>query len=419
MYPSISLSWLWFVHGWALVWRRASFDAVPREIRLISGFFDKPCFQIGDNVATWIRHLFFFPEIPFMNSPVVRAVDVGYGHVKYTEGRNQRGGIVFSSFPSQSIAAPKDSGLNSGALLKMDTVIVPVKDGDNTVRIVVGKDVGGVLQPDTEGTILDQSFCLSTAYAARLFGALHYMYGGLPVVDGVKTIDLLALGLPLNTMRQFHKSLAEKFMGLFAIDENGGEVRIRNCIVYPQPLGSYATFVAERKIRTSPEVLVVDPGFNTVDWFNCKGMKVNPNAHGAVERGVSHVIRAVVNELPDSIRKDGSIAAISRCVDDSLTTGKPFKLRGKAYDLTPYMIAGQSIINEAATAVKNSIKGGVHIEHIVVTGGGAPLFMPAIREKFPDHDVVMLDNPAFGNVCGFHALAENMARSANRATGGK
>lgn len=352
-----------------------------------------------------------------MNSPVVRAVDVGFGHVKYTEGRSARGGIITSSFPSQSIAAPKDSGMASDALHKMDTFVIPLKDADADVRIMVGKDIGQVLQPDTESTILDQSFCLSVGYAARLFGALNYMYADLPAVDGYKTIDLLALGLPLNTLKQFHEPLAAKFTGTFTINDRGHEVRIRKCVVYPQPLGSYATFVGERKITTSPEVLVVDPGFNTVDWFNCKGMKVNPNAYGAVERGVSHVIRSVVHELPDNVRKDGSIAAISRCVDDALTTGKPFKLRGKTYDLDKYMHVGHSIIKEAAIAVKNSIKGGVQIEYIVMTGGGANLFMPAIQERFPDHEVVALDNPAFGNVCGFQALGEKMARSASRAVG--
>lgn len=79
-----------------------------------------------------------------MNSPVVRAVDVGYGHVKYTEGRNQRGAIVASSFPSQSIAAPKSGSLEIGALLKMDTVIVPLNDGIHDARLVVGK---GIAQP--------------------------------------------------------------------------------------------------------------------------------------------------------------------------------------------------------------------------------------------------------------------------------
>lgn len=354
-----------------------------------------------------------------MNSPVVRAVDVGYGHVKYTEGRNPRGAIIASSFPSQSIAAAKSGSLEIGALLKMDTVIVPVKDGDTTALLVVGKDIAQVLQPDTESSFLGQGFCLSVDYAARLFGALHYMFSGLPVVDDVKTIDLLVLGLPLNTMKQYHESLAAKFTGTFTIDDRGHEVRIKKCVVYPQPLGSYASFLAERKIKGSPEVLVVDPGFNTVDWFNCKGMKVNPNSYGAVERGVSHVIRAVVGELPHAIRIDGSAADISRCIDESLTANMPFKLRGKVYDLTSYMNSGHSIIAEAAKAVKHSIKGGVRIEYIVMTGGGATLFMPAIKAQFPEHQVVALENPAFGNVCGFQLLGENMALSASRAMGGK
>lgn len=353
-----------------------------------------------------------------MSNPVVRAVDVGYGHVKFTDGRNARGQILLDSFPSQSIAAPKAGDMDRGAFQKLDTFIIPVKDGDTETRLMVGKGIAMALQPDTETINLAHNYSLLPVYAARLFGALNYMYPSLPTIDGRKTIDLLVLGLPLNTFKDFHEPLARKFTGTFTINDRGHEVCIHRCAVFPQPLGSYTTFVGERKLPSVPEVLVVDPGFNSVDWFTCKGLAVNPSTVGAVDRGVSHVIRAIATELPYEIRRDSCIAAISRLIDESISKGKPFMLRGNEYDLGPYMHAGQPIIDEAASAVKNSIRAGSTIDYIVMTGGGAKMFMSAIQDRFPDHKVTALDNPAFSNVRGFQSLGEKMAQSASRAAGG-
>lgn len=356
-----------------------------------------------------------------MGDWIVRAVDVGFGHVKFTEGRKGRGKIELGHFPSQSTIVMKgDIGVDSEALHKLDVFLIPIQIGDRVDNFVVGRDIDSLLSSDSETTILDQDYCLSPAYMARLFGALSYMYRSLPADDQpARTIDMLALGLPMHTYKQYKDALVKKYTGTFVINDRGHAVTIKHCTVYPQPLGSYATFVGERGFPEPPQVLVIDPGFNTLDWFTCKGMKVQKEFIGAVELGVSQVIRAIANKLPHDIRKGASIAAISRILDESFSSGvKQFKLRGKAYDIEPHMAPGKVIIDQAVGAVKAAMKDAVRVDHIVVTGGGASLFLPTIQARFPDHDVVLLDNPAFSNVRGFQVLAENLATSMARASAG-
>jgi plasmid segregation protein ParM len=67
--------------------------------------------------------------------------------------------------------------------------------------------------------------------------------------------------------------------------------------------------------------------------------------------------------------------------------------------------------------VKNAIGSGADIDVIVIGGGGATLYAEAFRRKFPKHQVVLLDHPAYANVRGLHILGEELARVANRALG--
>ena len=66
---------------------------------------------------------------------------------------------------------------------------------------------------------MDENFCLGDAYAARLFGAINYMVPNLPA----DVIDVLVLGLPLNTYRKHQAALSKRFVGEHVIDERGGK----------------------------------------------------------------------------------------------------------------------------------------------------------------------------------------------------
>lgn len=109
-----------------------------------------------------------------MSTPNVRAVDVGYGHVKFTDGRNERSVISCESFPSQSPAA-REGSITGGVMHSRDTFLVDI----NGRRYEVGRAVAMASQSNAESEVLDQEFALSDPHAARLYGALSYMLPGL------------------------------------------------------------------------------------------------------------------------------------------------------------------------------------------------------------------------------------------------
>jgi plasmid segregation protein ParM len=341
------------------------------------------------------------------NEVVVRAIDVGYGHVKFSDGYNPDGALRVESFPSQSPVAKGDA-LTVNVMKRRDTFFVPV--GKRTFE--VGKDVADALHGNQESAVMDTKFALSDAYTARLLGAINYMAPNLPD----NTIDFLILGLPLTTYMDRHKEVAKRFTGKHVINARGDTVVVHHCEVYPQPLGSYAAFIEAHDFETPPRALVIDPGYNTVDWFVCKGMVASEIRSAAIQRGMSAVIKNVAEAIIKKLELDAGVSEIVRLVDTSLTNGTPLAICGEAIDLKEFMSAGDSVIEEAAQAVKNSIAAGADIDAIVIAGGGASLYAAALAKHFR-HRVELLPDPSFANVRGFQALGETQAESAHRAVG--
>lgn len=346
--------------------------------------------------------------------PIVRAIDVGYGHTKFTDGRNADGTIIADSFPSQSPLAPEEE-LSVGVMQRRETFRVPIDD-----RIYeVGKGVSQALHSSHESAILDHDYALSAPYAARLYGALNYMRPNLPG----HCIDFLILGLPLNTYRtQRRFDVAKRFTGELTINTKGDKVLVRRCEVFPQPLGSYLMFLnanaqAIKALKTPPEVLVLDPGYNTFDWFVCQGMSANESSN-AVTRGMSAVIKLIAERIIRGQKSDASVTEVIRLIDRSLSTGEELTLYGHPVELDKYIDAGRPVTEEAAQAVKNAIGAGASIKAIVLTGGGARFYLDAVKDKFPRHRVEILEEPALANVRGFHSAGDDLAKSAQRAMAG-
>lgn len=353
-----------------------------------------------------------------MSHLVVRAVDVGYGHIKFTTGRDAETGLIQTdSFPSKSPAIGPVAA-TSKVLSHRDTALVPI--GQTIYE--VGKEVDFALSVDDASEVLDSNYPMTGAYAARLFGALNYMYAGLPS----HTIDYLVLGLPLSTIRQHAATLAERFRGAHVINTQKQEITVRHVEVFPQPLGSYMAYLAATPTapgKKVPMALVVDPGFNTVDWYVIRGTTPADVKSGAVNRGMGAILKAMAEAMVSPVAQGGceevqggTWQEVARRIDFAMSRGEPFSMAGRTIDLSPWRAVGAPIIEDAAQAVKNSIGLGGEIDVIIVTGGGAAAYADAIRAKFPRHRVEILPDPAFANARGFHYLGERLARSAERAT---
>ena len=340
--------------------------------------------------------------------PVVRAVDVGYGHVKFSTGCVDDV-IETSFFPSQSPMACGTT-IESPVMQRRDTFSIPL--GDYVYE--VGKDVALAMSGSEETEVMDKDFVFSGAYRVRLYGAFNYMLQSLP---HPAVIDVLVLGLPLNTFFKREKEVSEMFTGTHTINTKGDTIEIRSVHTFPQPLGSFIEYLKTRQKGTVHQTLIIDPGYKTVDYFFCNGMKANEKQSGAFNRGVSAVLRAAAVAHIDKSGSGSSPSHIIRVVDRALSTGVPFRMFGKPVDLVEFLKPGQTVIDQAVQAIKNSLDEEDTIDVVVVvTGGGAQMYAEEIRIKFPKHEIVIIENSNQANVRGFHSLGELVAQSALRAT---
>jgi len=84
--------------------------------------------------------------------------------------------------------------------------------------------------------------------------------------------------------------------------------------------------------------------------------------------------------------------------------------REKLYSFYLSKVKADASIDIARLARRTVWKTPADIENIILVGGGAHLFMPAIKEHFPNHEIAMADDPVFANVRGFHVAGEIFSR---------
>ena len=71
-----------------------------------------------------------------LNSLIARAIDVGYGHIKFSDGRDPTNSNIIrtDSIPSQSPTAKPSVNLGAGVMKQRDTFLVPV--GERLFEVV-------------------------------------------------------------------------------------------------------------------------------------------------------------------------------------------------------------------------------------------------------------------------------------------
>jgi plasmid segregation protein ParM len=322
----------------------------------------------------------------------VAAIDVGFGNTKWKCMGKQ--GV----FPSLAPNATSNVDLGAGIGQRRDTVVIEV----NKNLYEVGKD-SELAQDASFGRYLDNEYANSDPYLALLRGALYYM--------GVPEIDVLVVGLPINTFEKNKESLRQRAVGDHKLpNPKAGQpgqsetitVTVKSATVLPQPMGAYFDFAistnqyGRMKEQTN---LIIDPGFYTLDWLLCSGNTPNAARSGAHSGGMSAVLAAIGEGV--SAKLETPITNLMP-IDRALRTGKPPRFHGKEEPLDQFMPAAKAKIRQFVAVMANKVGSGVDIDNVILAGGGAQVFLEAIQEKLPRHEIVVLEEPIYANVRGFY-----------------
>lgn len=337
-----------------------------------------------------------------MTEPIVRAIDVGYGNTKFVQFHAQGGEIACSLFPSIAPQASSGADLTGGVFQRRNTITVEV----NGVLYEVGRDAR-LAQDPSYGRTLDADFSMTDAYMALVRGAIAYM--------GVPHLDHLILGLPVNTYAQHQEALIKRMTGVHRIPDQSGnqiDVEVRSVTVTPQPIGAFFDYTIRNNVygrMRNQTNLLIDPGYYTLDWVVAHGVKMINARSGAHSGGMSSILATI----GESVSKElGHQISDFSTIDDAIRTGTQPRFFGKQRDISSHIRLGKEKARQFLSVLANRVgNGGVDIDNIIIAGGGAEFFRELIQEKFPNHELVITEDPVFANVRGFQLAGEQFKRS--------
>lgn len=342
-------------------------------------------------------------------NPIVRAIDVGYGNTKYTSLVLPREkDIQCAIFPSLAPQAAGGPDLAAGLMQRRNTVVVDVEG----VKYEVGKDAR-LAQDASHGRVLDPAYSMTDAHLALIRGALYYM--------GQPKIDLLVLGLPVNTFEKYNQQLAARVVGKHPIPSRGkdGEaveriVEVCNCRVIPQPIGAFFDHAMKSgtydRMRSQMNLLI-DIGFYTLDWLVADGVKMVNARSGTHNGGMSAILRAMADAIGDEI---GDQITDLTILEEAIRTGTRPCFYGKPYDITDQLKLAKAKAEQFVSVLANKVGNPIDISNIILAGGGASFFKDVIARKFPNHEIITTSDPVFANVRGFQRAGQQFAEQMRR-----
>jgi plasmid segregation protein ParM len=345
------------------------------------------------------------------NHVTVRSIDVGYGNTKFIKEHQWGFAPVCGIFPSIAIVAGAEQDLGAGVAARRDTIVVEVNGGAYEVGNAIGDTNSGV-------RLLDPSYPKTDYHLALVRCALQYME--------VEHVDLLVVGLPVDTYHTYKDGLAGILRGSHPVPETGRPsvvrmVEVKDVRVYPQPLGAFFNFGFANNLLGSMKNttnLIVDPGFFTLDWLVSKGFAIQNGRCGAYHGGMSSILESIAKPLSAKI---GTGIPNHAGIDEGLRNGKfVTQLRGKDCDFSEFVGQAKRLAKQMVHALAARVGNSVDVGNIILTGGGSYFFEEAVKEKFDGHTVLTLPDPLFGNVIGFQLMGvDQEKRKAHAKLSGK
>lgn len=337
-------------------------------------------------------------------SPVVRAIDLGYGNVKFTRGIDGNGDFMFDMFPSFAPLANK-SDLGDGVLTQRDTIIVSVRGVDYEV----GRDAK-IAAGTERSRVLHEDYIEQPQYMALTLGALKLM--AEPV------IDILVVGLPVSLYERKKSRLQEILTGVHEVDKAGGLVEVKSVVVVPQPLGGMISYARGDGGMGWSEImhqscLTVDVGYFTFDWLFTNGVKNVESKSGAYNTGVSKILQAVAHSVGTNL--DIPNYDDLDAVDLGLREGSA-KIYGKPHDFAIYQEIVNKIAADSVSTMKNRVGDGRDLDRIVIVGGGAFLYGETVKQSYPRNEVAIINNGIYANVMGYLIIGNDKAKKLKNAS---
>lgn len=313
------------------------------------------------------------------------SADLGYSSVKLVYGRS-RAEMRQAIYPAA--AGPLESRTKNLSGRVEGGVTIPV-DGDLYSAFVLPDSFTEFTRP------LHEDYIRSKAYKALFLAALQTL--------GVDEVDEVVTGLPSRQALdpKMCQALTELMVGKHQVSAHH-HVRVGRVRVVPQPVGAYVDYMA----RVGPEsvrdsnVLVVDPGFGSVDWSAINRGNLNQLATGTSFQAMSVILEQAAKAINDDL---GSRIAAERLEEALRNDAREVSIFRKPLNITPYIeAAAEKVVGKVMDEMLRQARTQTgQVDVVLLTGGGATFFAEAVKRTISGPDVEVAPEPVFANARGF------------------
>ena len=181
-------------------------------------------------------------------------------------------------------------------------------------------------------------------------------------------------------------------------------------MVVAQPIGGLLDYVnlvddgpEEDRITDEHRILVVDPGFYSLDWVLVSNGQLQRQSSGTSLKASS----VLLEQAGILIAEDHGAKPSVETLENALRTGKQsILLMGERVELAPYLTkASESLATVTSTSIQKALRvESMSPDIVVLVGGGSKFFHKTIQDAFPRLKVVCPENPVLSNARGFWLL---------------
>jgi plasmid segregation protein ParM len=235
------------------------------------------------------------------------------------------------------------------------------------------------------------------------------------LLSEMKEIDLLVTGLPVSQFQDESRraELEKRFSGEHQVTPKR-TVNVKKVKVVAQPIGGLLDYINQAdgqkdavEITDEHRVLVVDPGFYSLDWVLVSNGQLQRQSSGTSIKASS----VLLEQAGILIAQDYGSKPSVESIENALSGGKEtILLAGDRVQLKPYLQkASESLASVTATSIQKSLRvESMSPDVVVLVGGGASLFHDAIQSAFPKLKVVTPDQPVLANARGFWLMGASV-----------
>jgi len=313
-------------------------------------------------------------------------LDIGYSNLKIVYGDNTE-------------VSPKMIKRPAGAA-PLDHLGQRIMGNDDSLHVLVdGKEFAAAVSHDRIENWpreLHKDYTATESYRA-LFNA------GLLLTE-MSEIDCVITGLPTNQYldAELREHLTKIMRGEHQITPRR-KVVVHDVKIVPQPLGGFVDWMHGLDDPSQIEdssVLVVDPGFFSVDWV----LLVNGEFKRASSGTSLDATSVVLDEAAAMIAQDhGGNPGRSKLENAVRAERSTVSVFGERIEIAPYLAdASAKVGHIACSQIQESLrKENSSIDQIVLVGGGAPFFEASIKEAFAKTPINLAKEAVFANARGF------------------